>query len=481
MSERPVTSDPSPTGRFPAATALAVIVFSCSLYANFAFAVADPADYRFFPPFKPDFNANFNRHLGAEYFNIARALAAGKGFANPFTDADTGPTAWMPPVFPVILAGLLWAFDDSHEVVMAVVVLLQTFTLVGTGFLVLALTRRAARRVGAAVAASAFLVVLFADFRWYFQFTHDWWLIMLTLDLLVAAACWLRPLRRWWTAAGWGLFGGLCALVNPIVAAVWGAWSLTAASRDRGWPRLAVAVLAAGLVLAPWTVRNYLVFGRLIPVKSNVAYELYQSQCLQPDGLLRLSTFRQHPYASSSRERRDYVALGETAFLEEKRGQFWRAVREDPGDFADRVAARFLGATLWYEPFDRTEAAERPGALWFCRLVHPLPFLGVLVLVFTALRERLDRTRWTAIGVYFLYLLPYIAVSYYDRYAVPLLGAKVLLTVWGLDRLPWPRFRRSAALTAPSRQAASTGRSAVGSAGKKSIPENAAAGTWLSG
>jgi hypothetical protein len=39
------------------------------------------------------------------------------------------------------------------------------------------------------------------------------------------------------------------------------------------------------------------------------------------------------------------------------------------------------------------------------------------------------------IGVYLLYLLPYIAVSYYERYAVPLLGAKVLLVTWAADRL----------------------------------------------
>jgi hypothetical protein len=38
------------------------------------------------------------------------------------------------------------------------------------------------------------------------------------------------------------------------------------------------------------------------------------------------------------------------------------------------------------------------------------------------------------IGVYVLYLLPYIGVSYYERYAVPLLGVKVLLVVWGADR-----------------------------------------------
>jgi hypothetical protein len=37
-------------------------------------------------------------------------------------------------------------------------------------------------------------------------------------------------------------------------------------------------------------------------------------------------------------------------------------------------------------------------------------------------------------GVYVLYLLPYIGVSYYARYAMPLLAVKVLLVIWATDR-----------------------------------------------
>jgi len=47
------------------------------------------------------------------------------------------------------------------------------------------------------------------------------------------------------------------------------------------------------------------------------------------------------------------------------------------------------------------------------------------------------------LATYALYLLPYIGVSYYERYAMPLLAVKVLLVIWAADRLlcliPWPR------------------------------------------
>src|SRR6202040_1282334 len=98
----------------------------------------------------------------------------------------------------------------------------------------------------------------------------------------------------------------------------------------RTWARLALAVLVAGFTVTPWTVRNYLVFGRLIPVKSNLAYELYQSQCLQPGGTIRRSTFSQHPGNAANREAREYDALGEIAYLGRKAEQFRQAVQADP-------------------------------------------------------------------------------------------------------------------------------------------------------
>jgi hypothetical protein len=418
----------------PAVVVLITVVFACSAYANLSLAVTNPADYRFFPPFQPREDANRNRDLGAENGNIARSLAAGQGFAHPFP-TPSGPTAWMPPAFPAVLAGLLWASHGNGDAVMAVVVFLQVGVLIGTGLLVLTLARQTTRRIGAGLAVTLFGVGLLAHFRWCFQMTQDWWLVLLALDLLVVGLCWRRPLDGTKAAAAWGLFGGLCALVNPVVGLSWGLLSLLVGSRSRAWSRLALAGLVAGITLLPWTVRNYLVLGRLIPVKSNLAYELYQSECLQPDGLVRRRTLQRHPYTAATLEGQEYHGLGEIAFLDRKRGQFWDAVSSRPADFLKRVGRRFLAVTLWYEPFDPAQEKRRPWALWFSRLTHPLPFLGLLVLVGTSARRPLQRAQWVVIGVYLLYLLPYIGVSYYERYAVPLLGVKVLLVLWAADQL----------------------------------------------
>lgn len=143
------------------------------------------------------------------------------------------------------------------------------------------------------------------------------------------------------------------------------------------------------------------------------------------------ATFQVHPYAApDGPEGREYQALGEAAFMDRKWHQFEMAVRAAPEDFARRVGQRFLAATLWYVPLDRPGEASRPWSLWRSRSTHPLPFLSLGLLVLAALWCPPRRAQWLVIGLYAVFLLPYIGVCYYERYAFPLLGVKVLLVTW---------------------------------------------------
>jgi hypothetical protein len=443
MSEQRHETPATPVRRFSAlaAMALAAALFACSIYANMSWLVTDRDDFRYFPPFKPHVDANHSMHLGAEYFNIAKALVDGRGFSDPWGEPTGRPTAWMPPMLSFFTAGLLWLFEGDKDLVMAVVVFMQVYALIGTGLLVLAVSAPTTSRLWAWIAAAIFFVAVLCNYHSWFQNTHDYWLILIVVDLIVAGFCWYRPLDSKKQAAGWGLFGGLCALTSPIAGFSWGICTLLLGLRQRCWSRLCMALLCAVLAVSPWTIRNYLMLGRLIPVKSNAAYELYQSQCLQPDGLLQ--DFRGHPYGHAGRERFEYNRLGEMDFLDVKREQFWKSVWADPEDFLDRVAARFFGTLLWYEPFNRQDEPRRPFVFFMSRLTHPLPFLALLGLAFSAAWVPLKPAQWAVGGVYLLYLMPYIAVSYYDRYALPLLGVKVLLVIWGVDRLlsllPWKK------------------------------------------
>src|SRR5215472_1229550 len=49
--------------------------------------------------------ASFAQETGS----IASALASGKGFSSPFLK-ETGPTAWLTPVYPLLVAGIFRVF-----------------------------------------------------------------------------------------------------------------------------------------------------------------------------------------------------------------------------------------------------------------------------------------------------------------------------------------------------------------------------------
>jgi predicted RNA-binding Zn-ribbon protein involved in translation (DUF1610 family) len=438
---RPVSG----TSAVPPATAIilvVIVVAGCALYANLSTLVRNPINYKFFPPFEAWRNANMNNHLGAEYYNIAGALIAGRGCADPFRD-ETGPTAWMAPVLPCILAALRWLTGDDRETVIALVVLLQSLSLIVTGVLALALVRK--------VGGSVWLGLVLFDgglafyFRLCFQVTHDCWLVLLTLDLLIAGCVWWRPFEASWRRALlWGVFGGFCALVSPVLGFTWALMALATGVRGGRRGRLAFAVAASILAITPWVIRNYLIFGRLIPVKSNLAYELYQAQCLDKTGVLRSATFATHPYGSNNAERRLYAELGEMAFVDQKWELFREAVRANPMDFVERVANRLLAVTVVYMPHTPEQENRHAVRLWLRRIAHPLPFACWLFLLLSALWRPLQPAQWIVLGGCACYLLPYVLVSYYDRYRLPTLALEVVLCAWALERAFRMMFVRAA-------------------------------------
>lgn len=411
---------------------IATAVAAMSLYANAPLLLDGPIDLRYFPPFDGT-NQNDVGHLGAEYNRIAVALVNGRGFADPFP-ARTGPTAWMPPVFSWILAAVRWDTGGDITQIKTAVVVLQDLALVATGWLVVGVVRRTGGSVW--LATLLFVGGLVFHFRQCFQFTHDWWIVLAALDVLLVGLVWRRPLRRSWrSAAGWGVVGGLLALTSPAVGLVWG---LSAAAEGRRPGRrlaLAAAAVAAVLTVSPWVVRNYLVFGRFIPIKSNLAFELYQSQCVQDGGVLHDPIFASHPYVGHNAALAEYARLGEMAFMDRKWQQFAEAVRANPKDFLERVWNRFVEATLVYVPFNPSDETRRPRRTLCARLVYPLPFVCLVGLLATARWVPLNRVQWVVIAAYLAYLMPYVLVSYYERYKVPAMGMEVLLLTWGANRL----------------------------------------------
>ncbi|MFO1065855.1 MAG: hypothetical protein U0892_18485 [Pirellulales bacterium] len=396
----------------------------------------------------PWFSSDRRDHLGAEYNSIAKAIAEGRGFSDPFR-AGTGPTAWMPPVLPYFLACLYSIFGQGNNYVIITVLVLQCITLAAVGMIVVSESRRLGR---ASLGYFVLLVGYASNFRELFQTTHDVWLVM----LIITALWWfgtrlpekIHSRRGPWL---WGLFGGFAALCGPVIGAAWAVFtcirlfprgvsakSSEQASSRSTWKPLLIAAAVSIVVVTPWMIRNRVVMGKWMPIKSNGMYELWQSQCVDDNGIWDAVMASKHPWENVEGERRAYVESGEMQFIEERAEQVKEDIRNRPGEFAKRVARRFLAAIAVYEPFIPREWTQ-PVLLWMSRAVYVMPLVGVILICMAAVQGRLPTDicgpAFTAILIIALVLTPYCLVNYYVRYAAPLLPLKMLLVVYGLSTL----------------------------------------------
>lgn len=407
-----------------------VVVLVVTVYAH-AVPMFGMDGRRFLPPFQSDVIHRSLIHLGAENFRIGYRVARGQGFADPF-GIRSGPTAWMPPVYPVLCAGLVLVFGKDVDAMGLVMGGLQAVGLMVVWCAMVGIARPRSRAGGLALLGT-FVLFLLTHFRYSFLLTHDYSLAILGLAAILRFAPQVtvpnsRP--RW---AGWGLVGGLATLATPALAAAWGLVSLAALRQSRRG--VGLALLTFTLTLAPWTIRNAVVFGKFIPVKSNAVYELYQSLKYSEDGLVTADVLAHHP-GNIGPEMYEYRELGEAAYLSRKADQARELLAEHPGRYARHCLYRLWAIAVWDVPFPEPPYWAIPR--WFCRLTYPLPFLGLLVIVYRRW-WRVDPAAGVAVLAAVGLAIPYVLLSYYDRYEYAFGPAKMLLTYYGLKALVRPR------------------------------------------
>src|ERR1700691_616843 len=206
----------------------------------------------------------FDDHLpfGQEMGRIARALATGYGFADPFR-GHTGPTAWVGPLFPLLLGGVFKLFGvftpQSAWVILTVDSLFSALTTRTTWEI-------AARCFNRNVAFwSAWIWALYpAAMQYAVRWVWDTSLTTFLFSWMLVVALRLRSEstpRRW---AMLGLLWGLTGLSNPallIFLPVCAIWVLAGVPRGRAGGVLVAALLFTAC-LGPWTWRNWETFHR---------------------------------------------------------------------------------------------------------------------------------------------------------------------------------------------------------------------------
>jgi 4-amino-4-deoxy-L-arabinose transferase-like glycosyltransferase len=164
------------------------------------------------------------------------------------------PSAYTQPLYAWFLAALYWPLDRTW----VVVGLAQIVVAAATSLVVLEIGRRLGTLVTGVIAA------LVATLHPYLVW-HDVHVNREILDGLLLALITLLALiafeRRslWWCAAlgattGIAILGNSRLLILPVVLAVYAAWPLWPGRRTAA--AALVVVAGAGLVVAPWVVRN---------------------------------------------------------------------------------------------------------------------------------------------------------------------------------------------------------------------------------
>jgi 4-amino-4-deoxy-L-arabinose transferase-like glycosyltransferase len=218
--------------------------------------------------------------FGYEMGQIAASIAMGNGFSWPeWSPYPQGPTAWMPPVYPLVMAGAFKIFGVYSESAAITLELLQTILSALTCVVLYALGKRLYNAHAGLLAAGLFAIYPPAI---YYAVGMIWGTSLFTGCLLVVILMFLRQADHPHMKGGIGLgtMLGFTALVDPIIVSVYPfacAWLYFKAAGDRRTVinMMAVMLIFFGLVISPWVVRNYIVFGRFVFIKSNLGQVLF--------------------------------------------------------------------------------------------------------------------------------------------------------------------------------------------------------------
>jgi 4-amino-4-deoxy-L-arabinose transferase-like glycosyltransferase len=379
--------------------------------------------------------------FGWEMGRIARSIAEGQGFSSP-TDLPTGPSAWAPPLYPYILAGVFKLFG-VYSALSAWVIL--TFNSIFAALTCLTLYRIAERIYGPIVArATAWTWAVF-PYAIYWPVRVVWETSLTTFLLSLALLLTLRmadqpPRLRMWIL--FGLLWGVIALTNTAIVSMfpfcllWLLYRLP--RRAEQLVGAALCVLTAALVVSPWLLRNYEVFGKFIFVRDNLPLEMYEANNDQSAGLW---TRNEHPGNNPEAMRR-FQELGELGFMAEKKQEVRQFIREHPARFLRFTAERAV--YFWIAPPQATIIAG-----YDLKISRHTNFSLGAVLAFAGLWLTIrNRKRGAFLLACFLlvYPLPYYLVMPFVRYKHPIEPVMIMLIVylfWEVRniQIQWPQSK----------------------------------------
>lgn len=375
----------------------------------------------------------FEDHFGFgwEMGRVARSLATGHGYSNPF-DHPSGPTAWVAPLYPLLLAGVFRLFG-VYSALSAWTIL--AFDCVLNALMLRAIWEIALRCLNRKVAVWS--VWIWALYPAAMQFAVKWvWVMTVTSFLfswILVFALRMRaigsdpPESDPASASRWAVFGllwGIVTLGDPSVAVFLpfcGLWILTGARPfSRQLPRVALASVLCVACLVPWMVRNARVFHRFVPMRTNFGAELWAANNPSMKGMLIGS-----PVALPKQEEL-YDRMGEIQFCQWRGRMAFERIREHPGPFLRLSLRRFY---FFWADIPHAYARGKAWTEFFRSLNYQFASLAGLLGLLLALRRRMPAAWLFAmafLSIPFMYYFTFAEA----RFRHPLEPLIVILGVW---------------------------------------------------
>jgi 4-amino-4-deoxy-L-arabinose transferase-like glycosyltransferase len=376
---------------------------------------------------------------GFEVGRVARSIVTGKGFSSPLIPLETGPTAYLCPLYPYLVATVFRFFGiysvPSH-------IILQTLNCAFAALVVFGIYAIAKRSFGTDAAIYAAWIWVFLPNAWHIPIAYVWdsTLSALWFTLVFWATLVLRGNQKLFSWAFYGALWAIGAMINATILSLflpivgWLAWS--ASRRSLPWLQYAsVTCVVLVLGMAPWSYRNYKVFGRFIPVRSNFGIMLWEGS--NPIAL-DVNSFALQPVWSLP-EAELYKRMGEIPYMKSKEREALAFMRSHPRSTIKNIL-RKVGAN-WFEVSDRPHSAfsEYPFYLKMLWGVNVLFVLLAWMGTVSSLRAHNEE------AVPYLFVLVFYPLVYYltstlVRYRFPIeplltvLAAYGFLRIWNADR-----------------------------------------------
>jgi 4-amino-4-deoxy-L-arabinose transferase-like glycosyltransferase len=341
---------------------------------------------------------------GLEIVNIAHSIASHRGFSSPF-GIESGPTAWIPPVYPYVVAGIFMVLGPRSNLSAVAILSMQALFSALTCLPLYAIAKNAFDEDCAVFASWAWALFPYAFlipelFVWETCFSG----FLLTL---LCSLCLTPPSTGWWNWLAVGVLWGIAALTNTALVSVMPVLLLApyfTMPLHASIKPIAVIILISMLVVCPWILRNRLVLGRLVPVRSNFGEELWVGN--HSGGMGRIN-FGFSP-SDNVAERDRYNRMGEIAYVTERRGEAVNFIRANPAHFVSDAFYRFR--YFWF-------AVGEPAPIFTCyRLLTVISLIGILL----ALRHKPGMPIVRLIAAISVYPLVYYLTNVYARYRYPI-------------------------------------------------------------